>query len=61
MNHQTSWALAPEWGFPDSLVLWLWWEGWCFPMRVQPGSMHPMMLPEHAPGFLPDPLPVIVY
>jgi hypothetical protein len=56
---RTSWCIVPEWGFPDSLVLWLWIDGWCFPFRIQAGTMPPLLL-QHAPGFVPDPLPVIV-
>lgn len=57
--NRTHWTIAPEWGFPDSAVLWLWSLGWCFPIRLQAGLMPTIPLPPHPALFLPTPLPVI--
>lgn len=59
MSGHTSWTISPEWGFPDSLVLWLWVDGWCFPRRLIAGDTHPMLLPA-PPPIWPAPLPTIV-
>jgi len=57
--HDTHWNIGPEWGFPDSLVLWLWVNGWCYPVRLQTGTVPPIMTPPAPPLALPTPLPAI--
>lgn len=55
----TSWAIAPEWGYPDAAVAWLWFAGWCFPLRLQAGLNPTLALPPHPALFLPTPFPAI--
>lgn len=55
----TSWAIEAEWGFPDSFVIWLWAGPWCVPVRVQAGTVPPLLLPPRPALFRPNPLPVI--